>query len=401
MKKFSFVIITYNYKDYLVNCLESLNKQLGFSPDEYEVVIVDDGSNDGTYECIQKMNLTYSLEYIYINRTEKSCRNAARNRGWKIAKGETIVFLDADMIINNSYLKNLNMCYEVNSDIAVVGMRFMLDEPVHPCEVSDGSIFSKININKPEMKYYEDRHYYFNKLSYNPSSYTNMWLYFYTCNVSIPKKYLKLVGGFNENIRGWGFDDQELGYRLTKAGVKLVLNHKLEGLHQYHGEVYGTLRSTDKVLEQYKNVAIIYRTYKDLNKVIPKLKVIVYSSLKMHTRLNKKVVKSSKKHLIHVENSSSLEKIKNSIKDLANIQGNEIIVHDHLENSDLHIWVQFLGETKGSVKYFPVSRILDKKSIKNHMKYLKKKYPNNRLVWLMKIFFLAFIKQPFIKLLRH
>jgi glycosyltransferase involved in cell wall biosynthesis len=392
MKKYSFVIITYNCKNYLVNCLESLNNQIGFSSDEYEAVVVDDGSNDGTYENIQKINLTYSLKYIYIDRTKESCRNVARNKGWKNAEGEFIIFLDADMIVNKDYLQNLHMCYEMDKDISVVGMRFMLDESVYHKEVFNGSVFSKFNIAKPEMKYYEERHYYFNKLSYNPSSFTKMWLYFHSCNVSVPKKYLQLTGGFNESLPGWGFDDQELGYRLTRAGVKLILNQKLEGLHQYHGEVYGSPRSPNRVFEQYKNITIIYRIHPDLEKVLPKLKLLVCSYLKLTTRMNIIVKKTSRKHIIHVKYTSSLEDVKALIKELANIKGNDIVVYDHIENSDLHIWVQFLRGKESLVKYFPVSRILDKKSIKTHKKYLKKKYPNNRLIWIIKIFFLVYIK---------
>lgn len=397
MKKYSFVVITYNSKNFIINCLESLNHQEDFSPDVYEVVVVDDGSNDGTYECIQKLNLSYSLRYIYIERTKKSCRNAARNRGWLNAKGEFVIFLDADMIVKKDYLKNLHGCYEINKDISVVGLRFMLDEPVLHQEVIDGSIFSKINIAKPEMKYYEERHYYFNDLSYNPLTIKYMWLFFYSCNICVPKKYLQLVGGFNEKLPGWGFDDQELGYRLTKAGVKLVLNQQLEGLHQYHGEFYGSVRSTERILEQLQNISIVYKLHPDLEKIVPKLKLLVYYTLRLVKRLNQIKKNTARKHQIHVKDINFLEEVKASIKELASSKGNEIVVYDHLENSDLHLWVQFLEETKSLVKYFPVSRILDKKRIKSHRRYLKKKYPTNQLLRCIEIFFLAYIKPLFIR----
>jgi glycosyltransferase involved in cell wall biosynthesis len=394
MIKYSFVIPSYNYKDYLINCLESLNHQSGFGIDDYEVVVVDDGSNDGTYDSIMKMDFSFKLKYIYIERTKDSCRNAARNKGWRAAEGDYIIFLDADMIVNKDYLQNINMCYEMDKDISIMGLRFMLSEPVTPKEISDGSIFRKVKTTKPDMCYYEERHYFFNKLSYNACSFDNSWIYFYSCNISIPKKYLYNVGGFNENLPGWGFDDQELGYRLVKAGVRIITNQKLESLHQYHGEIYGTPSNPKKILEWHKNIVAMYKIHKDIHKSIPKLKLLFCYSFQMITKLNKTKGKSTCKDIVHITKKSLMEEYKASIKELTGKKAKEIVVYDHVENSDLHIWVQLLDSTRCNIKYFPVSRILDKDKIKEYHKYLKKKFGQNRILYLIKMFFLAYIKPP-------
>lgn len=391
--KYSFVIPSYNYKDYLVNCLESLNHQIGFGTGDYEVVVVDDGSNDGTYDAIHSKKFSFPLNYIYIKRTANSCRNAARNTGWKNAKGEIVIFLDADMIVRKDYLQNLNQCYEMDNTITVMGLRFMLSEPVSLEQIKDGAVFNISNpTSKPDMKYLEERHYFFNTLSYNAASFDNPWLYFYSCNVSISKKQLLLVGGFNENLPGWGFDDQELGYRLFDAGVKLIINKQIEGLHQFHGEIYGMPSNEQKILQWYRNVNLTYSLNKDLQRIAPKFKLLCCFAFKMVPSMSRRKYGFRKKHIFKVRGKSSVERLKASIKSLADAKGNEIIVYDEGEDSDLHIWVQFLGRTESPVKYYPASRFFKKDSIEEHKKYLKRTYPRNRALYLVKMALKAYAR---------
>ncbi|NLW47916.1 MAG: glycosyltransferase family 2 protein [Firmicutes bacterium] len=392
MRKYSFVIPAYNYKEYLVNCLESLNHQIGFGAEDYEVVVVDDGSNDGTRDIIEKMDFSFPLNYIYIERTEKSCRNVARNTGWRNAGGEIIIFLDADMILQKDFLRNLEMCYEMSHEIFVVGLRFMLHESVSHDQIKDGSVFSRLgSTQKPDIKYLEERHFLFHKISYNTASFHNPWIYFYSCNVSVPKKYLLLTGGFNEKLHGWGFDDQELGYRLFNAGLRMIINQKLEGLHQFHGEVYGVSPSTQRVLEWHRNIHHAYKLNKDIRKQIPKLKLIVCYALKKITWMNRINHKVLQKHRIQIKNKNQIEACKETVKALAAAKKNEIMVYDHVEDSDLHIWIQFLGRTESIVKYFPASRVMSEDSIKKYEKYLKKTYPKVRAIYLIKMAYKAFI----------
>ena len=61
------------------------------------------------------------------------------------------------------------------------------------------------------------------------------WIVYWTCNVSAPTDRLRAVGGFDEQIRSWGGEDLDLGYRLHLDGVAFALNRAACSIHYPHG----------------------------------------------------------------------------------------------------------------------------------------------------------------------
>lgn len=104
MIKYSFIIPTYNNEKLLRNALFALNHQTPIDRDDYEVIVVDDGSDRDTYEAINNINKKYSMKYVYLERNEMSSRAKARNAGIAKAEGEYIVFIDADIIVKPNFL---------------------------------------------------------------------------------------------------------------------------------------------------------------------------------------------------------------------------------------------------------------------------------------------------------
>ncbi|MEN7982575.1 MAG: glycosyltransferase family 2 protein [Nanoarchaeota archaeon] len=94
----SVIIPAYNEENYIGKCLESLGKQ---SFKDFEIIIIDDGSTDKTREIIRK----YKKIILIIG--EHKGTAFSRNLGAKKAKGEILIFVDADMTFNKDYLKNL------------------------------------------------------------------------------------------------------------------------------------------------------------------------------------------------------------------------------------------------------------------------------------------------------
>ena len=86
----SVVIPTYNRRDYLAEAIESVRAQ---TYSDYEIVVVDDGSTDGTEEFIRRRFRDAPLVYQYQQRSGSS---GARNAGMRAARGELIAFLDSD-----------------------------------------------------------------------------------------------------------------------------------------------------------------------------------------------------------------------------------------------------------------------------------------------------------------
>lgn len=92
MPKVSVIIPTYNCEKYLANAIDSALQQ---TYQDFEVIIIDDGSSDGTKELVKKYVNNYSDKIHYVHQQNKGV-SAARNNGIKIANGEYIAFLDAD-----------------------------------------------------------------------------------------------------------------------------------------------------------------------------------------------------------------------------------------------------------------------------------------------------------------
>lgn len=98
--KISVIISVYNEEKVIGNCLTSLSKQTVAK--EMEVIVVDDGSSDGTITKIQD-----TRHKIQVFRQKHMGAGAARNLGAKHAKGDILVFVDADMEFEKDFLEKL------------------------------------------------------------------------------------------------------------------------------------------------------------------------------------------------------------------------------------------------------------------------------------------------------
>lgn len=95
----SVIVPTYNEEDVIKRCLKSLDKQ---NYKDFEVIVVDDGSTDKTLERIQDTRCE-----IRVFKQRHKGAGAARNRGAKHAKGDILVFIDADMTFDKNFIKKL------------------------------------------------------------------------------------------------------------------------------------------------------------------------------------------------------------------------------------------------------------------------------------------------------
>ncbi len=91
MKKISVIIPAFNVEDFIIDCLVSLENQ---TYKDFEVVVIDDGSTDKTFELVSD----YAKEHnnVIVVHQENGGVCAARNKGLEVATGEYITFVDAD-----------------------------------------------------------------------------------------------------------------------------------------------------------------------------------------------------------------------------------------------------------------------------------------------------------------
>lgn len=118
----SIIIAVYNAQKYIGFCLDSLVNQ---SYNNIEIVLVDDGSTDDSYTICKKY--TQCDDRIVLLQKENGGSASARNLGLERAKGEYIIFVDADDVVNCDYIEKLHDAIQ-ESDIAICGFdRFVKD----------------------------------------------------------------------------------------------------------------------------------------------------------------------------------------------------------------------------------------------------------------------------------
>ena len=115
-KKISVIIPVYNAEKYIRETLDSIIKQ---SYKNLEIILIDNGSKDRSPDIIQK----YEAKYPEIHMIEGSGKGpgASRNRGLKLAKGDYIVFADADDYLPDKeiFCKYINLAEQTDADIVV------------------------------------------------------------------------------------------------------------------------------------------------------------------------------------------------------------------------------------------------------------------------------------------
>lgn len=120
--KISVVVPVYNVENYLGSCLDSVLNQ---DFESFEIVVVNDGSTDGSLEIAKTYEARYPEKVRLISQENKGL-GGARNTGIDNAKGEYIVFVDSDDTIKHDMLSSLyNEMTSSNADIAIFGIEYV------------------------------------------------------------------------------------------------------------------------------------------------------------------------------------------------------------------------------------------------------------------------------------
>lgn len=238
------IVPTYNRSKLLDMTLNSLTKQT-FPEQRFEVIITDDGSFDNTKEIVNKYRNQLNLSYYF--QEDKGYRvGSARNMGVENAKADIIIFLDSGVFVNAMFLKEHYYYYQNTTEkIALVGSVYgFCDDIANLCELETlidthpnlDELFRKIRKNP----IYDDvREPFYRKYKNRIDLLPAPWVYYWTGNASFRKSYLypgELA--FDPIFDGnHGYEDCELGYKLHKRGVRILVNKNAESIHYPHDKL--------------------------------------------------------------------------------------------------------------------------------------------------------------------
>ncbi|WP_066423439.1 glycosyltransferase family 2 protein [Anabaena sp. 4-3] len=203
----SVVIPTYNRQPILEKCLRALEiQQLSASSvvDGYEVVLVDDGSTDGTLDWLA----AHKDEFPHVRWFEQDHAGpaAARNLGVEQAQGDIIIFIDSDLVVLDNFL-------QAHADALMQGKEKLGSDRFF----TYGAVINTCNFENPTAEPYKITDF--------------SAAFFATGNVAIPKHWLDKAGLFDTGFQLYGWEDLELGVRLKNLGLKLIKCPAAVGYH--------------------------------------------------------------------------------------------------------------------------------------------------------------------------
>jgi glycosyltransferase involved in cell wall biosynthesis len=239
----SVVIPTHNRLEVLVEVLQALEMQEGAPP--FEVVVVDDGSTDGTGDWLRSRAATFRIP-LRIFTQENRGPAAARNTGVAVAAGRWVAFLGDDTVPETGWLATHREAHRRRGDdphLAVIGYTGW-----HP----------RMRLN-PFLIYINEHGLQFGyALIRDPEDVPFNFLY--TSNLSLPRDLL-LAEPFDLRFPYAAWEDIELSYRLKRRGLRLVYERAARVSHDHPTDI---VRFTVRQEKAGYCAVVFYRLHPEL-----------------------------------------------------------------------------------------------------------------------------------------
>ncbi len=204
----SVVFATYNRAQSAARLLEQLSAQ-SLEPEQFEVVVVDDGSKDDPTEALRRVPMRCRCTIV---RQPNGGAASARDRGIREARGEVIVIVDDDMQVETDFLSRHLAYHEQHPRCVVLGH-------IRPDPGMEMPLFSRYHSEMLARFVAAARS---GRLRIRGTQVC-------TGNLSFRREDYLAVGGFDRELRQ--SEDAELGVRLDKSGCRLVFGEDAATLH--------------------------------------------------------------------------------------------------------------------------------------------------------------------------
>ena len=147
---FSVILPTLNEKGHILKLIEEISNIFEINKINYEIIVVDDNSDDGTYEVVENFKKNNANVKTILRKNKKKSLPSSLNEGISLSKYENLIWMDADFQHPPKYIKNF-IEKSKNFDV-IISSRFL--------EASDR--YFNNNVLKKEIN--ENQSYFFNKL---------------------------------------------------------------------------------------------------------------------------------------------------------------------------------------------------------------------------------------------
>jgi len=237
----SVIIPTYNNREVLRETIRALREQT-IASELYEIVVVDDGSTDGTAAMVADLSAGGSV-IRYVTQANRG-RSAARNFGVRAAQGRIVVFLDSDLWATPTLLAEHHRHYPPG----VLGRGVQGRTITHP--ESRVTPFMKVKEMTPDLTIRRRR-------DLSPFHVT-------TRNCSMLRQDVLDAGGFDETFSGYGWEDIELAIRMHARGVRFEYEPLALGYHHHVEDLMGV---REKLRQAGVGAVYFWRKYRRSSRI--------------------------------------------------------------------------------------------------------------------------------------
>jgi GT2 family glycosyltransferase len=226
----SVLIPTFNRRETLAKTLPALFAQQGLEGVAWEIIVVDDGSTDGTADLVAELaaQSPVSLTYLY---QENSGPAAARNMGLRAALAPLALMIGDDILATPGLLSQHLAAHERHPapGAAVLGL---VD-------------WSPALTVTPFMRWWAENRFRFGALQSGKAE--MHFSFFYTCNISVKREFLLEHGLFDEDFRAAAYEDTELAYRLDQAGLEMHFAPQALAYHHHPTDLQAACRRIQNI----------------------------------------------------------------------------------------------------------------------------------------------------------
>jgi len=259
MAKISIVIVNYNVKYFIKQCLQSVYKSK--SAAELEVIVIDNNSQDNSVEMIK----TEFKDVILVENKNNVGFSKANNQGFDLASGEFVLILNPDTIIEETTLDICLNYFKSNQNVGAIGVKMLdgagrfLPESKRGFPTPVASLFKLFGLSKIFPKSPIFNSYYLGHLSedkiHEIDVLTGAFLF-------TSKKLLDQIKGFDEDYFMYG-EDIEMSFRINELGKKIIYLPTSSIIH-FKGE--STKKNSIPYLKNFYGAMAIYASKRNSGK---------------------------------------------------------------------------------------------------------------------------------------
>lgn len=242
----SIIIVSYNTKELLTDCVDSITKSLKNSTINYEIIIIDNGSIDGSKEVVRR-------EFpgiLLIENKNNAGYGKANNQGVEIAKGKTILFLNSDIKVLRKAIEKLFEFYKTLPEKSIVGGK--LFNPDKSPQDSCGPEYSLLNIFLALFCKGD----YLHITRYSPMEIKSVDWVMGACIMINKKDFLKL-GGFDEGIFMY-MEEIDFQHRAKQQGYRILFYPDAHFIHKGAASSHGR---SQPILNVFRGFLYFYKKY--------------------------------------------------------------------------------------------------------------------------------------------